>query len=296
LDRLASEAPVWPACMVQARAVCEAQGLEPGLFGADEASFALAGSLSASRPQSIERIRYVERDSKARAMTLSELLERLARPFPGRDGSTGFSEFLWSAACEQNPTRRLADRTLCLRSEQSFRALFDRLSGPLRANLEALDRRRRFPPGSDPEQILNDTWSLAYQAYWSPAARSRLLGQATILTLLNCIARRLVRPAQRDLPAWERALCLSDVPEPIDPDPWPGRMDASGRQVIEECLHSLPPRCRIVAHLYFVKGHANSEIARRLRIERAAVSNHLKKAEQRLRQLIGREAGEFAGA
>ncbi|MFH0946155.1 MAG: sigma-70 family RNA polymerase sigma factor [Planctomycetota bacterium] len=227
-------------------------------------------------------------------MTWRELRERFSRPFYGLEGSTGFSEFLWSASCEKKEERRPRDETVGQRADRSFQALYERLSHPLLANLNAFCGRWGLPSGLDAEQIANDTWSLAYGTYWSPTSQSRMLGQATILTLLNSISRHLVQSTIQKRPSRAQFVCLEDVLEPVDPDPFPCGCDTNAARVIKECLPQLPPKCRLVAHMHFVEGISNSEIARLLRIERAAVSNHLKKAERRLKEAAEREAADFA--
>ena len=298
-DQLKSGAPL---VLSRARMDCEAQGLGPDLLTEREMYFALAGSLGWSGSAKAdsgakERIRFVDRDPNTCRLTAGELFEKLGSPLRspvrGCEGSTGFSEFLWSAACEKKPARRLGSEAIGERADQSFRALYNRLSHPLQVGLGSFFKHWGLPPGMDPEQIANDTWSLAYGAYWSPTSRNRLLGQATILTLLNCIARRLVRSAARPMPSATGVICLDDVEEPIAPDPIPGAGDANAGRIIERCLHLLPPKCRLVAYMYFVQGLTNSEIARRLHAERTAVSNHLNKAKQRVRQLIECEADEL---
>ena len=225
-------------------------------------------------------------------MTWREFCEKLSRPFFGPEGSTGFSEFLWSASCEKKEERRLGGEAISRKADQSFQALYGRLSHPLLVSLASLRERWGLPRGYELEQLANDTWSLAYGAYWSPASSSRLLGRATILTLLNSIARHHLQSTFQKQPSEERLVCLDDVLEPVDPDPFPGRWDRHAERVIEKCLPHLPPKCRMVAHMHFVESMSNSEIARLLRIERTAVSNHLKKAERQLTEYVKREAAD----
>lgn len=282
-----------PPELWRARARCEAQGLRTDLLGYDEACFALAGSLGRPRPGSDDRIQFADRRAGAVDMTLRQLFDQLDRPLRVADGSTGLSEFLWSAACERRSSRRLWTHDLERRAKESFAALYERLSEPFLGTLHGLCRPGRVSRAPAVEELAADAWSHAFQAYWSERSRHRLLGEASLLTLLNTIARRLARSQATARSGVQDCVSLDALPpsaEPQEPDPLPGASGTRAERILRDALALLPPKCRLVAYLHHVNGLANSRIAELLHVERSAVSNHLRRAEALLRKQIAEEA------
>ena len=53
-----------------------------------------------------------------------------------------------------------------------------------------------------------------------------------------------------------------------------------------EALHLLPPKYRIVVHLYYYEGYAQDEIAKILNISRTAVQTRMSRARNQLKEVL----------
>lgn len=157
------------------------------------------------------------------------------------------------------------------------------------------DIRRAFGERADnPETIADEAWARVFCDYWSVGARRRFLGLCRISTLVCQVARYVAIDMIRDRAAFvtedgpsgdaddgDRGFSLEKIGVVVDPTE-----KIAGQQLehkIRECIDGLPPKQRIVVEIVWLREVSAKEAAERLHISEPAVSQHLKKARETLR-------------
>lgn len=160
------------------------------------------------------------------------------------------------------------------------------------------DIRKTFGERADnPEAVADEAWSRVFCDYWSVGARRRFLGLCRISTLVAQVARFVAIDAIREKSAYVMdegcAADGDDEPKGFSLDRIGVVMDPTeqiaGQQLerkIRECIDRLPPKQRIVVEIVWVREILAKEAAERLRISEPAVSQHLKKARDALRNYL----------
>lgn len=160
------------------------------------------------------------------------------------------------------------------------------------------DIRRAFGERADnPETIADEAWARVFCDYWSVGARRRFLGLCRISTLVCQVARYVAIDMIRDRAAFVtedgpfgdaddggRGFSLEKIGVVVDPTE-----KIAGQQLeqkIRECIEGLPPKQRIVVEIVWLREVSAKEAAERLRISEPAVSQHLKKARDTLRNYL----------
>jgi len=163
------------------------------------------------------------------------------------------------------PDAELAGRLAAKRSEQDFRALYQRHAPALYAF--ALRLSAGIPP--DAEDIVQEAWIRVLQRIGS------FQGASSFRTWLFGIAVNCARELRR---ARGREEFSSD--EPLTP-----HVSAD----LEFLIARLPEACREVLVLHDIEGYTHEEIGRMLAIAEGTSKHHLFRARQKLREWLGSE-------
>ncbi len=272
----------WSHPLSFARSVAEKQGLREEWLTSEEVYYAMATALAQSN--AAEPIRFVDRIREFMSLSLGDFTERLSRPLPGNDDTSPMSEFLWSVACESRPTRRLANVPFEERAAHAYEALRARFERNTRRFCGHLAWTTRL----DAEEVANDAWSRAYEAYWSSGSTARFIGQSRASTLIYRIAYNIVVAATRSPAEMDHEAERSDsAPHKTAPD---GRLEPRGDPPDPPdppYMSYLTPRQKLVFQARFVEGRRSVDIARELGTTPQSVANHVSRGKARIRQRLG---------
>lgn len=240
------------------------------------------------------------KDKWALGSPFTHLWDTLTKPVHMSNPGSGSAETLMSelgssVLCEQNegwqdpPSRPI--------SFANAQEAFERVYAKNKAKVVG-DIRRAFGERADnPDAVADEAWARVFCDYWSVEARRRFLGLCRISTLVCQVARYVAIDMIRDKAALvmdgeasvdadgeERGFLLDNIGVFVDPSE-----KIAGQQLeqkIRECIERLPPKQRIVVEIVWCREVPAKEAAERLRISEAAVSQHLKKARETLRNYL----------
>jgi len=203
------------------------------------------------------------------------------------DGSMLLRELLLSVACEQRQSWQPPDAAPLDRESANLALEFVYTNN--RAKVVGAVWRNFGARIGDPNAIADEAWSRVFCDYWSSEARRRFLGLSRISTLVSQVARFVAIDIVRD----------DDDPDHREHD-FEYVMESLGiesgledelaakelRSRIDLCMQELAARQRIVAEMLWFKELNARQTARALGISEAAVSQHVGKARDRLRNCL----------
>jgi len=203
------------------------------------------------------------------------------------DGSTLLRELLLSVACEQRQSWQPPEATALDKDSANLALEFVYSSN--RARVVAAVWRNFGARIGDPNAIADEAWSRVFRDYWSSEARRRFLGLSRISTLVSQVARYVAIDIVRDDDYRdEREQDFEYVIENLGIES--GLEDEIAakelRSRIDLCMQELAARQRIVADMLWFKELSARQTARALGISEAAVSQHVGKARDRLRNCL----------
>jgi RNA polymerase sigma factor (sigma-70 family) len=210
----------------------------------------------------------------------------------GDDGCTLLRELLQSVACEQRQSWQPADSVPIDREVASL--AFEFVYKKNRAKVVGALWSNFGVRIGDPEAIADEAWSRVFCDYWSSDARRRFLGLSRISTLVSQIARfvaiDVVRESQKaqDRSPDERDHDFKRVIEDLRIEPGVEDKLAAKelRLRIDLCMQELTARQRIVADMVWLRELSAKETAEALGISEPAVSQHVSKARDKLRNCL----------
>ncbi len=146
------------------------------------------------------------------------------------------------------------------------------------------------------EAIANEAWSRVFCDYWGEKARRRFLGLCRISTLVCQVARYVAIDAMRESGSLVSddgtgASGLEGSTASLDalgivPDPSAKLIAEELQRRIREGIKELPAKQRIVAEMVWFREIRAQRVAELLQISEPAVSQHLKKARDTLRNFL----------
>ena len=221
----------------------------------------------------------------------------LNKPFgnlhPG--DATLLEELAISVACEQredwqHPDARPIPATNANRS-------FDFVYARDRAKVFGDVSKRFGTRAGEPEAIANEAWSRVFCDYWSSTARRRFLGLCRISTLVCQVARFVAIDAMKTRgtalsldetcsgsESRRSALTLEQLG--LSPEPSVKLAEEEFCLQIRQCLECLPVKQRIVAEMVWIREIRAKQVAELLKVSEPAVSQHLKRARESIRNCL----------
>jgi RNA polymerase sigma factor (sigma-70 family) len=157
----------------------------------------------------------------------------------------------------------------------------------------------------NPEWISNEAWARVFCDYWSANSRRRFLGLCRISTLVCQVGRHIAVDALRE----QAPLVSSDSQDESTPrreslllqglvDNTDPAEDIAKEQLmsqIKECMAHLSPAQKVVAEMAWFRQLKAKRVAEILGVSEPAVSQHLKKARERLRNCLKEHGLELPG-
>ncbi len=223
----------------------------------------------------------------------SSLNKPFGNPHPG--DATLLQELAVSVACEQREDWQHPDVRPIAADEAN--RWFDFVYARDRAKVVGDVFRRFGTRAGDPEAIASEAWSRVFCDYWSSTARRRFLGLCRISTLVCQVARFVAIDALRmrgasisldetssDHEARRSALALEQLGFSAEPSAKIAEEEFCLQ--IRQCLECLPVKQRIVAEMVWVREIRAKQAAELLRISEPAVSQHLKRARENIRNCL----------
>ena len=223
----------------------------------------------------------------------STLTRPLMQSNPG-PGSVLLDELALSVLCEQNNDwQDPASRPIDIASaNQAFEFVYAKNKAKVIGDI-----RRSFGDRADnPEAIADEAWARVFCDYWSVRARRRFLGLCRISTLVCQVARYIAIDLIRDRGVFvgigessgedstPGTVSLEDLG--ITVDPATSLIAEELKKKITECVGHLPARQRIVVEMVWFQEIRAKDAAEMLHISEPAVSQHLKKARETVRQCL----------
>jgi RNA polymerase sigma factor (sigma-70 family) len=219
------------------------------------------------------------------------LVRPLGRAAPG---STLLSELSLSVACEQRdewqfPGARPIGPAW---ADRAFEFVYGRNRPKVSGNVISSFGHR----AGNAQSIADEAWSSVFCDYWSCKARRRFLGICRISTLVCQVARYIALDALR-----ERGPCpsseeirdadyrrISQLPGDlgVTADPSEHLTAAELKRRIEECMSRFPAKQRIVAEMVWLHGIRAQNAAEILHVSEPAISQHLRKARDSMRECL----------
>jgi RNA polymerase sigma factor (sigma-70 family) len=158
-------------------------------------------------------------------------------------------------------------------------AAFGRLYGRHMAFVLSVVREQVADTGGDEEDIAREVFVRAFQTYWSAESRTRFLGTARISTVLHKIAERACIDDLRQ----RKRRSAEPLPEEDLPAGGEVYTEAEGaelRQKLRQVLRRVPPKQRLVYYLVSRRQMSQREVASRLGVTAANVSQLFSTAKQ----------------
>lgn len=157
----------------------------------------------------------------------------------------------------------------------------------------------------NPEWISNEAWARVFCDYWSANSRRRFLGLCRISTLVCQVGRHIAidalrrqaplvsSDAQDESTPRRESVLLKGLVDNADP-----AEDIANEQLmaqVKECMAHLSPAQKVVAEMAWFRQLKAKRVAEILGISEPAVSQHLKKARERLRNCLKERGLELPG-
>jgi RNA polymerase sigma factor (sigma-70 family) len=213
------------------------------------------------------------------------------------------SELAMSIACEhrsewQNPRARpviVAEANLA----------FEYVYAQNRAKVASAIAHAFGDRAGNPEWISDEAWARVFCDYWSGNARRRFLGLCRISTLVCQVGRHIAIDALRQ----QAPLVSSDAEDEGTPrreslflqglvdnaDPAEDLANEELMSQIKECMMRLSPGQKVVAEMAWFRQVKAKRVAEILGISEPAVSQHLKKAREKLWNCLKEHGLELPG-
>lgn len=228
----------------------------------------------------------------------------LAGPLENEGGGASLlSELALSVACEhrsewQNPGSR---PVAVGEANRAFEYVYKRH----RVKVTSAIAHAFGDRAGNPEWISDEAWARVFCDYWSGSARRRFLGLCRISTLVCQVGRYIAIDALRQ----QSPLVSSDTGDENAPrrdlvllkgvvkyaDPAEDMAHGQLVSQIKECVSQLSPGQRVVAEMAWFREMKAKKVAEILGISEPAVSQHLKKAREKLRNCLKEHGLELPG-
>lgn len=212
------------------------------------------------------------------------------------DASTLLRELLLSVACEQRQSWQPPGAVPLDRESANLALEFVYTNNKARV-VGAVWRNFGARVG-DPNAIADEAWSRVFCDYWSSEARRRFLGLSRISTLVSQVARFVgIDILRDDDDRDDREHDFDYVIENLGIESGLDNELAAKelRSRIDLCMQELAAKQRIVAEMLWFKELSARQTARALGISEAAVSQHVAKARDRLRNCLEKYGFRVAG-
>lgn len=213
------------------------------------------------------------------------------------------SELALSVACEhrsewQNPRARPV-------SVAEANRVFEYVYAANKAKVRSAIAHAFGDRAGNPEWISDEAWARVFCDYWSGNSRRRFLGLCRISTLVCQVGRHIAIDALRQ----QAPLVSSDAQDENGPrrellavkalvddtDPVEDIAKEELVSQIKECMTQLSPAQKVVAEMAWFRQMKAKRVAEILGVSEPAVSQHLKKARERLRNCLKEHGLELPG-
>lgn len=221
----------------------------------------------------------------------------------GQENISLLSELALSVACEQRSDWQ-NPRARPIATADANRA-FEFVYGLNKAKVMSAIAHAFGDRAGNPEWISDEAWARVFCDYWSVKSRRRFLGLCRISTLMCQVGRHIAidalrqqghlvsSDAQSEDPSRRESLLLQGLAEKDDP----AEAIANKQLVaqIRECMKNLSASQKVVAEMAWFRQMKSKQVAETLAISEPAVSQHLKKARERLRNCLKEHGFELQG-
>lgn len=221
----------------------------------------------------------------------------------GQEYTSLLSELALSVACEQRSEWQ-NPRARPVATVDANRA-FEFVYGSNKAKVMSAIAHAFGDRAGNPEWISDEAWARVFCDYWSLKSRRRFLGLCRISTLVCQIGRHIAIDALRE----QGHLVSSDVQRENQPrreslffkalvenaDPAEGIANKELVGQIKDCMKNLSASQKVVAEMAWFRQMKSKQVAETLEISEPAVSQHLKKARERLRNCLKEHGFELPG-